>query len=512
MKKPDKITTTNTAEIFKAVNKLIPDEIITTAEKGGHEIYAIGGCIRDLLMGRGVIDIDLSVVGDAPKLARDIASALKKEKIDIYARFGTALLRHEGFNYEFATARSESYSDDSRKPASIIPVSIDEDLKRRDFTINTLAIGLTGSRKGDLLDHFNGINDLSNRIIKTPLNPAITFADDPLRMLRGIRFAAEFGFEIEPSTWNGILNNLHRLKIVAWERIGDEFWKMLSGTDPTRAITLLLLSGIMDYIAPEVVAMAGVEQVGRHHHKDVLKHSLRVMQNVVENSDDPVVRLAGLLHDVGKPATKKFITGQGWTFHAHETIGARIVRRIGRRLGIGKENLNKLTRLVRLHMRPVNLTSEGVTDSAIRRLMVEAGEYLDDQLILCRADITTANPKLVDRYLLNFDEMARRMNDVEARDKMRSFQSPIGGEEIMKICDLEPGPIIGALKGRIEDAILDGVITYDYDATKKYLLKIKDEVQNIDPEQLKIEIRNRSVRRRRINGDFEFPEHDNNHE
>jgi len=497
---------TNSIDIYKEIRHLIPSEIIEIAESDGYEIYAVGGCIRDLLLGRKTSDIDIAVVGDAPKLARSISDKLKAGKVAIYARFGTALLRYNGMNYEFATARSESYLPDSRKPTEITPVSIDEDLSRRDFTINALALGLTGVNKDRFIDNFNGLSDLKDGIIRTPLEPEKTFSDDPLRMLRGIRFAAEFSFRIDRKTLNGIHKNTSRIKIVAQERIGEEIWKMLSGSDPVRAMQLLLECGLMNIIIPEIVAMHGVEQIGKHHHKEVLLHSLRVMQNVVNNSEDPVVRLAGILHDVGKPLTKKFIAKQGWTFHGHEVVGARIAGRIGRRLRIGRQNLAKLTSLVRLHMRPVNLTSDGVTDSAIRRLMVETGDYLDDQLILCRADITTANPRLVGKYLANFEEMQRRMGDVEARDKMRKFQSPLRGDEIMEICGVTAGPVIGALKGGIEDAILEGKIPYTSEAAREYLLEIKDEIINTDIEKLRQEIRNRSKDRRSINSGFQFPE------
>ncbi len=476
-----------------------------TAGEEGYELYAVGGCIRNLLLGREIGDIDLSVVGDAVQLARRITERLASGRVTVYSRFGTALVRHNDRDYEFATARAESYLPDSRKPAAVKPVPIGEDLKRRDFTMNALALGLTGPRKGELLDLFEGLADLENRILRTPLEPDLTFSDDPLRMLRGIRFAAEYGCKIEPGTWSGIRKNLARLEIVARERIGEEIWKMLSGSDPVRAVQLMIDSGLMAVIMPEISAMSGIEQVGRHHHKDVLKHSLRVMQNVVENSGDPVVRFAGLIHDIGKPASKRFYPDQGWTFHGHEVVGARIAARIARRLRLGKANTARLSKLVRLHMRPINLTSEGVTDSAIRRMMIEAGEDLDDQLILCRADITTANPKLVNRYLANFEDMARRMEDVEARDRMRSFQSPIRGDEIMDICGVEAGPVVGALKGRIEDAILDGGIPYDYDAAKQYLLSIKDEAMKTDPKDLIVEIRNRARNRTRVDRDFRFP-------
>jgi putative nucleotidyltransferase with HDIG domain len=493
-------------DLKKEIVRNIPEAVIEIAEEDGYEIYAVGGCIRNLILDRSIDDIDISVVGSAPELASKVAERLKSGKIAIYSRFGTALLSYKGKNYEFATARSESYGSDSRKPKEIEPVSIDSDLKRRDFTINALALGLTGPRTGELIDLFDGLLDIDKQILRTPLNPDITFSDDPLRMLRGIRFAAEYSFQLENETFEGLKRNVHRIKIVAEERIADEFMKMLSGKDPVGAMNLLIVSGLMEIILPEVTAMGGVEQVGRHHHKDVLIHSLKVMKHVAEKSTDPILRLSGLLHDIGKPATKKFIPEQGWTFHGHEVIGERMAKRIARRLHLGKENTDKLTGLISRHMRPVNLTSEGVTDSAIRRLMFEAGDELDEQLLLCRADITTANPTLVDKYLANFDEMQSRMADVDARDRMQNFQSPVSGSEIIEICDIEPGPLVGALKGRIEDAILDGIIPYNYDSAREYLLKIKDEVVNADMDILKKESRNRARERKQINKDFEFPE------
>jgi len=486
------------------LNKL-PSVVLEIAEQHGYELYAVGGSVRDSIIGNPVVDLDLAVVGDAIALAQDVANKLNAGKVVIYRRFGTAMLHIDSGNIEFAASRKESYLPDSHKPAEVIPVPIEEDLRRRDFTINTLALGLTGSHQGELLDLFNGQRDIADKVIQTPLDPDKTFSDDPLRMLRAIRFTANLGFTIALETWDGIVNNTSRLRIVAYERIRDEFWKMLEGDDPIRAIRMLIDSGLMSVFLPEVTNMKGIEQVGRHHHKDVLTHSLRVMQNVVNNTEDPVIRLAGLLHDVGKPLTKKFTPEQGWTFHGHETTGAKIAWRIGRRLRLGKEKLNRLTNLISLHMRPINLTSEGVTDSAIRRMMVECGTDLNAQLILCRADITTANPTLMHRYLANFKEMQLRMGDVEARNKMRKFQSPIRGDEIMKLCGIEPGPIVGALKEKVEDAILDGIIPDEYDAAKEYLLKIKDEVIAIDPTQLNEERRTRSYKRRHITSDYKFP-------
>ena len=325
-------------------------------------------------------------------------------------------------------------------------------------------------------------------------------------MLRAVRFASELGFEIATETFKGIRDNAVRLKIVAAERIRDEFMKMISGADPIRAIQLLINTNLMKEFLPEILDMQGVEQIGKYHHKDVLKHSLRVMQNVVEASDDPILRLAALLHDIGKPMTKRFIKGQGWTFHGHEVIGAKISFKIGRRLKLGKEKTARMTKLISLHMRPVNLTSEGVSDSAIRRLMYDCENDIDAQLTLCRADITTANPKLVDHYLANFEEVQRRMGNVEARDKMRNFNSPVRGAEIIELCKIKPGPVVGAIKERIEDAILDGIISNDYESAKAFMLKIKDDVISTEIETLKEERRIRSQERRRITSNYKFPE------
>ena len=495
----------NIEEVTRRLLDCIPPAAIAEADRLGCELYAVGGCIRNPLLGYEVGDIDLAVVGDAPELARRIARALNAGPVTIYARFGTALLHTANRQFEFATARTESYLPDSRQPAEVQPVPIEQDLKRRDFTVNAMALAVNGPRQGGLIDLFNGYSDLQAGILRTPLNPEVTFRDDPLRMLRAVRFAAELGFEIHPDTWLGLKSQLARLRIVAPERIGNEFWKMLEGRNPVRAMQLLIDSGMMAFIIPEVTAMAGVDQVNRHHHKDVLRHSLKVMQNVAAQTSDPAVRLAALLHDVGKPATKRFDGQIGWTFHGHEVVGANLTWRIGRRLRLGREVLEKITRLVRHHMRPINLTSEGVSDSAIRRLMVDLGEALDDQLILCRADITTANPNLVKNYLANFDEMARRMGDVEARDRMRAFQSPVRGEQIMELCGIPPGPLVGALKERVEDAILDGIIPYEYEAAREYLLKIKDEVLNTGLETLSVERRQRSQERRLVTGEFQFP-------
>lgn len=493
-------------DIKTKLQSRIPHEVVETAEKLGFELYAVGGCIRNILLDHEFNDIDFAVVGDAVALAQEITTQIQSRKVAVYKRFGTALIGTDTGDLEFATSRSESYRSDSRKPIDLLPVDIEKDLYRRDFTINALAYGLVGKHKDMLLDLFSGQEDIENKIIRTPLDPGSTFSDDPLRMLRAVRFASELGFEIAVETVEGIRENANRLSIVASERIRDEFLKMISGADPVRAIELLISTNLLSEFLPEILEMQGVEQIGKYHHKDVLRHSLRVMQNVVDASDDPILRLAALLHDIGKPSTKHFIPEQGWTFHGHEMVGAKLAWKIGQRLSFGKDKTARLSKLISLHMRPVNLTSDGVSDSAIRRLMYDCENDIDAQLTLCRADITTANPKLVDHYLANFEEVQHRMGNVEARDKMRNFNSPVRGEEIIELCNVKPGPVVGAIKERIEDAILDGVIPNDHEAAKEYMMEIKDAVISTNLETLTEERRIRSQERRKITSNYKFPD------
>ncbi len=496
----------NISELLTRVLDRLPPETLSIAKEQHCELYAVGGGVRDFFLGRDSGDLDLSVVGDAVALATELARRIQTGHVATYARFGTALVRLGSRNLEFAASRRESYSPESRNPAEVSPAPIEQDLSRRDFTVNALALGLVGPHQGRLLDLFGGLDDLRLGVLRTPLNPNVTFSDDPLRMLRAARFAAEFGFRIETGTFRGIINNAGRLQIIVADRIRDELWKMLSGAHPVRAMKLLIDTGLMQQFLPEVPELAGVEQVGRHHHKDVLAHSLKVMQNVAEKSADPTLRLAALLHDIGKPHAKRFTEDAGWTFHGHEVVGARMASAAGQRLALGKDVTARLTKLVSLHMRPVNLADEGVTDSAIRRLMVESGDDLDALLTLGRADITTANSSLLSRFLANFDEIEARIGDVEARDKMRRFHSPLRGDEIMALLGLTPGPMVGALKERVEDAILNGEIPFDPDAARDFLFKIKDEVLTADSEALAQERRRRSHWRKNVSGGYVFPE------
>ncbi len=423
------------------------------------EVYAVGGYIRDRLLGLPFSgEIDLSVVGDGPAFARSLAKRWGiRSGVQIYRRFGTARLQAGSIILEFATSRRESYSPDSRNP-DVEPAPFSEDLARRDFTVNALAVDVSDPSR--IIDHFEGLADLDARLLRTPLAPIKTFSDDPLRILRAIRFAHRLDFRIAEETWEAIRSERHRLEIVARSRINDEFFKILVHKPPSRGMLLLNNSGVMEVLFPEIAALAGVDQVGKHHHKDVLLHTFIVMDHLSEVTDDPRLLFAALLHDIGKPRTKRFEPEQGWTFHGHEHVGERLVKKMGKKYEWPDDLTERTSKLVRLHMRPINLTGDEVTDSGVRRLIVQAGDDIDDLLKLCRADITSANPRKVKRYLHEFDTMLAHMERVEAKDELRRFQSPIRGDEIMERTGLPEGPRVGLIKALIEEDILDGRIPF----------------------------------------------------
>lgn len=439
------------------------------------EVYAVGGYVRDKLLKKDGKDIDFVVVGNGPGLARRVARKLGSEKVVVYAKFGTALVEYQEYKLEFVTARKESYRDDSRKP-EVEPADLPTDLARRDFTINALAIGLNKHNYGQLIDPFQGLEDLKKRIIRTPLDSILTFHDDPLRIMRAIRFATQLQFEIEDRTKEGMKEMASRLKIVSQERITEEFLKILAAEKPSIGFILMEETGVLQVIFPELAQLKGVEQMEGYHHKDVFYHTLKVVDNVAKVSQDLNLRFTALVHDIAKPKTKKFVPGKGWTFHNHEEMGARMIPAIGKRLRLPNDMIKYAQKLTRLHLRPIALTEEHVTDSAYRRLLVQAGEHLEDLLTLCRADITSRNPKRVQQHLANFDFVVKRLKEVEEKDRMRAFQSPVRGDEIMGLCGLKPGPLVGKLKKMIEEAILEGEIPNEHDAALQYLLKIKDQV------------------------------------
>ncbi len=452
-------------------------KVYNTAQRLGYEVYVVGGYVRDLLLGKKGKDIDFVVVGDAMKFADALKHDLHLRTIVRYPRFGTFMARYYGYQLEFVNAREESYDPHSRKPVTK-PADLYSDLSRRDFTINTLAMHISPEKFGEIIDVYNGREDLRKGIIRTPLDPVQTFSDDPLRMLRAIRFATQLDFTIEQRTFEAIKANAHRLSIISQERITDEFNKILMAKKPSLGLKLLDESGLLQVFFPEMVRLKGVEQRQGFHHKDVFYHTLEVVDNVAQKGADLKLRLAALLHDIGKPATKRFDEKNGWTFHGHEVVGERMAARILRRFKYPNEIIQYVRKLVSLHLRPMALVGEEVTDSAIRRLIYLAGDDLDDLMTLCKADITSKIPQKVKRYLKNYDYVLQRIKEVEERDRLRNFQPPVDGNEIMERFHLKPGPQVGKIKKFILEAILNGEVPNDHDACIEYILRHKQELLN----------------------------------
>ncbi len=459
------------------------DRIGDAARDLDAEVYAVGGYVRDRLLGRRFSgEIDLSVVGDGPAFARELAKRWGvRQKVQIYRRFGTARLQAGKIVLEFATSRRESYAPDSRNP-DVEPAPFEEDLARRDFTINALAVDVCNPT--EVIDKFNGLADLDARVLRTPLDPKRTFSDDPLRILRAVRFAHKLDFNIAEETWEAMKRESHRLTIVARSRINEEFFKILSYKPPSEGMLLLYHSGALEVLFPEIAELAGVEQIGRHHHKDVLLHTFQVMDHLAEVTDDPRLLFAALLHDIGKPRTKQFDEGQGWSFHGHEHVGERLVKKMGRKYEWPDELTQHTAKLVRLHMRPINLTGDEVTDSGVRRLLVQVGEDIDDLLKLCRADITSANPRKVRRYLNEFDRMVAHMEQVEQKDELRRFQSPIRGDEIMERTGLPESPRVGLIKALIEEDILDGRIPFTREGAERVFEEKMKETEGLSQKEI----------------------------
>jgi tRNA nucleotidyltransferase/poly(A) polymerase len=443
-----------------------------TAKQMNVKLFIVGGFVRDMILKREKYEIDFLVLGDGVDFAGRLAKQLDVKSVSVFKTFGTAHFRYDKFDLEFVGARKESYRRDSRKP-DVETGTFEEDISRRDFTINTLAVSLNEDF-GTLIDTYNGLNDIENKIIKTPIDPLITFDDDPLRIMRGIRFASQLQFSVDPTVMEAASKLKERLKIVSQERITDEFLKILKSPAPSAGLKLLYFSGIMEVIFPEIARLAGVDQRKDFHHKDVFFHTCQVVDNISKATDNVWLRFTALVHDIAKPQTKRFVENVGWTFHGHEEIGARMMKSIFKKLKLPLTQLEYVEKLVRLHLRPIALAKEEVTDSAIRRLIVSAGEDLGDLITLCRADITSKNPEKVSRYLENYEAVMAKVWEVEEKDKLRSFQSPVRGETIMEVCGLKPSKKVGEIKSAIEDAILDGQIGNNYDEAYTYLLKIKD--------------------------------------
>lgn len=448
------------------------NQVAAVAQRLGMPTYLVGGFVRDLILNRPNKDIDFVCVGSGIELATEVAAALELPPPVVFRNFGTAMLKTGEFELEFVGARKESYRADSRKPW-VEDGTLQEDQQRRDFTINAMAISLQAQGFGDLIDPFGGIGHLSKKVIQTPLDPVITFSDDPLRMMRAIRFANQLDFDIEPETFAAIISQAERIRIVSAERVIDELNKIILCPVPSYGFKLLFHSGLLHHFFPELVALHGVEYVDNHAHKDNFFHTLQVLDHVAKVSDDLWLRWAAILHDIAKPATKRFSPQHGWTFHGHEDRGARMVPGIFRRLKLPlNEHMQFVQKLVRLHLRPIALVKKEVTDSAVRRLLFEAGAAVDALMVLCRADITSKNHEKVGRYLRNFDLVEYKMTEVEEKDRVRNFQPPVTGDEIIRLYNIPPGRIIGDLKDEIKEAILEGVIRNDRKEALRFLADI----------------------------------------
>ncbi|MEM9053434.1 MAG: HD domain-containing protein [Bacteroidota bacterium] len=458
---------------YKAIMEMpIFKMLSTVAEDSGTEAYIIGGFIRDFLISRKVKDLDVVVIGDGIDFANEVSKHLDNQKVKIFKNFGTAMLRYDDWELEFVGARKESYSRDSRKP-DIEPGTLRDDQLRRDFTINALAIGLNGESKGKFLDPFDGIKDLEEGIIRTPTDPERTFSDDPLRMMRAIRFATQLNYTIEGDSLAAITKMKSRIGIVSAERITTELNKIIMADKPSIGFKLLFKTGLLGEFFPEMVALQGVEERNGIRHKDNFYHTLEVLDNVAEESTNLWLRWSAILHDIAKPPTKRFAEGAGWTFHGHEDKGSRMVPKIFKRLKLPLDNQMKyVQKMVALHLRPIALTKEEATDSAIRRLLFDAGDDIDDLMILCKSDITSKNEKKVRRYLSNYEKVKKRLVEVEEKDKVRNWQPPISGDEIMTTFGISPSRNVGIIKNAIKEAILEGEISNEPTEARKFMLEL----------------------------------------
>ena len=461
--------------IFRTI-QIVSDDL-------NYPTYVVGGWVRDLLLNRKQTrtDIDFVCIGNGINLAEKIAEKLgKSATFKVFKNFGTAMIHFNGEDYEFVGARKESYRNNSRKPI-VENGTLEDDQKRRDFTINAISIQLNAKNYGQLIDPFNGIEDLKNKIIRTPLNPDITYSDDPLRMMRAVRFATQLNFEIEEKSYQSIKGNAERLSIISQERITEELNKIISSNTPSKGFKMLFSTQLLHQFFPQMVKLQGVEFKGKHGHKDNFYHTIEVLDNICKNTNNLWLRWAAILHDIAKPQTKKYEDGHGWTFHTHEFIGGKMVPKIFRKLKLPlNEKMRYVQKLVTLHLRPIVLAQEIVTDSAIRRLLYDAGDDIEDLMTLCDADITSKNPNKVRKYLNNFQLVRKKLKEVEEKDSIRNFQPPIDGLEIMQLFNIQAGREIGILKNAIKDAILDGEVKNNREDALKFIIKKGKEI-NLTP-------------------------------
>ena len=445
------------------------------AHTNNKEVYVVGGVERDLFLDRPLNEIDLMVIGDGVQFAEVLAKEMGVKKVVPFPKFSTAHIPSRPVPIEVAAARKESYDDDSRKPKEVVYTDLKGDLIRRDFTVNAMAMSLIPEKFGELHDPYNGVKDLQAKRLVTPLDPDETFSEDPIRMMRAAYFSSGLELEIDKKCLESMQRQADRIKIVSQERITTEFKKILSTPKPSIGLIVLQETGLMEYIFPEIHIMFGMDQTGEWHHKDIFYHTMQVVDNAAQLSDKMELRFAALVHDIAKPNTRKIDPKKGYTFHGHDAIGERMLNKVAKRMKLSNELKDYIKKLTLLHLRPIALAKKEITDSAVRRVMVMAGDDIDDLLTLCRADITTKNPQRVKKYMSNFEQVELKMKDVAERDALKSFQSPVRGAEIMKICGLTEGPLVGKIKVAIEEAILDGKIDNNYESAYDYLMKIKDD-------------------------------------
>ena len=457
------------AKISKVISELSDETQINA--------FLVGGCVRDLMLNplAESIDVDIMVEGDGIDFAEKLARKINVPKIVPFKKFATAKIPFKEYEIEVASARLEKYDESSRSPSEVVMSNIEDDLLRRDFTINAMAVSLNKENFGEFFDPFNGMEDLSNKILRTPLDSDTTFSDDPLRMMRAAYFASKLSLAIDPSCLESIKNNAERITIVSQERKTNELLKILGTKKPSIGLNILQEAGLMEFVFPEIAVMYGLDQSNEYHHKDIFYHTLEVVDNAAQLSDKLDLRLAALVHDIAKPKTRRLSKSKGYTFYGHDDVGARMLKGISSNMKFSNSTRDYIAKLTALHLRPISLAKKDVTDSAIRRLIVDAGEEIDDLMKLCRADITTKNPKNITKYLGNFDRVEKRMNEVIEIDKLKAFQSPVRGDEIMKMFDLSPGKEVGKIKTMVEDAIINGEISNDYSSAMTFLDQIKQQ-------------------------------------